>query len=307
MNTVTVNSRSERLTRLGIWREPDLDLNTGTWRTPDPLGYVDGGDVYEYVRCSPTTALDPFGLEATEWSDTVSASFDLNLMVAAASDATPTRPFTMKAEVTVKAVRECDISIVVSLKRPTEDKSKQQFNDAGDGGGYGGMNLIGKKSGFRYENLLMQADRRLAPDKNWGGPHNRFAVHARADAASKWAPEPGTDITWKGYDPTTGAQITPPTKDADLGAKSWVGTLVHHIETEPIVLSVKPGTTGTADIWLYSACLHYFEGKAWGHFTFDWDCKGASVNVKRLRYNADAAVPNDLAKAPKTMVYGPLP
>jgi hypothetical protein len=38
MNTMTVNSRSERLTRLGILREP--------------LGYVEGGDVHEYVKCN---------------------------------------------------------------------------------------------------------------------------------------------------------------------------------------------------------------------------------------------------------------
>jgi hypothetical protein len=284
MNTMT--AKSERLTRLGILQEP--------------LGYVDGGDVYEYVKCSPTTALDPCGLEAAEWSDTVSASFDLNLMVAAAPDAKRTRPFTMKATVAVKAVRECEISIVVSVERPVDKKSKQQFNDAGAGGGYGGMNLVGKDSGFAYENLLMQTDRRSTPVE-WGSKHNRFAVHARADASSKWTPEPGTDTTWKGYDPK-GVQITPP---ADLKAKSWVRTVIHHIETEPIVLTVKRGKTGTADIWLYSACLHYFESKAWGHFTFDWDCTGASVKVKGLRYNANADVPSDLAKAPNTQMYDP--
>ena len=50
MNTMTANSRLERLTRLGILREP--------------LGYVDGGDVYEYVRCSPAILTDPLGLAA---------------------------------------------------------------------------------------------------------------------------------------------------------------------------------------------------------------------------------------------------
>jgi hypothetical protein len=47
MNTMTVTSRSERLARLGILQEP--------------LGYVDGGDVYEYVKCSPVGGVDPLG------------------------------------------------------------------------------------------------------------------------------------------------------------------------------------------------------------------------------------------------------
>ena len=62
MNTMRMNRRSERLTRLGVLREPNLDPNTGAWRTPDPLGYVDGGDVYEYVKCSPVGGVDPMGL-----------------------------------------------------------------------------------------------------------------------------------------------------------------------------------------------------------------------------------------------------
>jgi hypothetical protein len=58
MNTMTANRRSERLTRLGILQAP--------------LGYVDGGDVYEYVRCSPVGGVDPMGLAAwkhTHWWD----------------------------------------------------------------------------------------------------------------------------------------------------------------------------------------------------------------------------------------------
>jgi hypothetical protein len=39
-----------------------MDRNTETWRTSDPVGYVDGGDVYEYVRCSPVGGVDPMGL-----------------------------------------------------------------------------------------------------------------------------------------------------------------------------------------------------------------------------------------------------
>jgi len=35
----------------------------GRWLTRDPLGYVDGMSLYEYVRSSPVDLLDPFGLE----------------------------------------------------------------------------------------------------------------------------------------------------------------------------------------------------------------------------------------------------
>jgi RHS repeat-associated protein/uncharacterized delta-60 repeat protein len=45
----------------------DLDPKTGAWRTPDPLGYVDGGDVYEYVGGNPTRYLDPQG--TVIWGD----------------------------------------------------------------------------------------------------------------------------------------------------------------------------------------------------------------------------------------------
>jgi hypothetical protein len=51
MNTMTADRRAERLTRPGILHEP--------------LGYVDGGDVYEYVKCSPVGGVDPLGLAAT--------------------------------------------------------------------------------------------------------------------------------------------------------------------------------------------------------------------------------------------------
>ncbi len=66
MNTMTASTRSERLARLGILRESDLDPNTGMWRTPDTLGYVDGGDVYEYVRCNPVCGVDPLGLAVAQ-------------------------------------------------------------------------------------------------------------------------------------------------------------------------------------------------------------------------------------------------
>lgn len=47
--TSAIASRKERLSRLGILYEP--------------LGYVDGANVYEYERNSPATGLDPLGTQ----------------------------------------------------------------------------------------------------------------------------------------------------------------------------------------------------------------------------------------------------
>lgn len=51
-NAAAENSRRRRLDRLGL-----LD---------EPLGYVDGLNVYEFVKSSPTNLLDPMGLQAEE-------------------------------------------------------------------------------------------------------------------------------------------------------------------------------------------------------------------------------------------------
>ena len=40
------------------------DYYTGRWLTQDPLGYVDGMNLYEYVKSNPITAKDPAGLSA---------------------------------------------------------------------------------------------------------------------------------------------------------------------------------------------------------------------------------------------------
>jgi hypothetical protein len=45
-------SRTERLLRLGVLQEP--------------LGYVDGANAYEYVRCNPVGGVDPLGLAGTQ-------------------------------------------------------------------------------------------------------------------------------------------------------------------------------------------------------------------------------------------------
>ncbi len=43
----------------------DYDSNLGRWLTPDPMGFVDGPNLYAYVHNSPLTLFDPWGLEAT--------------------------------------------------------------------------------------------------------------------------------------------------------------------------------------------------------------------------------------------------
>jgi len=38
------------------------DLETGTWLSRDPAGFVDGPNLYAYVRCNPWSKFDPLGL-----------------------------------------------------------------------------------------------------------------------------------------------------------------------------------------------------------------------------------------------------
>ncbi len=40
------------------------DPRSGRWLTRDPMGFVDGGNRYEYVRSNPVAATDPAGLQA---------------------------------------------------------------------------------------------------------------------------------------------------------------------------------------------------------------------------------------------------
>jgi RHS repeat-associated protein len=42
----------------------DLSVTLGRWMQEDPLRYVDGMSVYEYVQSSPIDSVDPYGLEA---------------------------------------------------------------------------------------------------------------------------------------------------------------------------------------------------------------------------------------------------
>ncbi|AQT68252.1 Cell wall-associated polypeptide CWBP200 [Anaerohalosphaera lusitana] len=69
----------------------------GRWFQPDPIGYADGMNLYEYVTGNPTTFIDPWGLlkdwESANWDELVShpyaySSKDLsdNYMIQTASD-----------------------------------------------------------------------------------------------------------------------------------------------------------------------------------------------------------------------------
>jgi RHS repeat-associated protein len=42
------------------------DYYTGRWLTHDPLGYVDGMNLYEYVKSNPATGIDPWGLDKAD-------------------------------------------------------------------------------------------------------------------------------------------------------------------------------------------------------------------------------------------------
>src|SRR5438067_554415 len=44
-------------------RHGDVGLMTASWMSQDPMGYVDGMNLYEYVGSRPTVAVDPAGLE----------------------------------------------------------------------------------------------------------------------------------------------------------------------------------------------------------------------------------------------------
>jgi RHS repeat-associated protein len=54
--------RHDAITGLYHVRNRVLDPEQGKWLQRDPAGFVDGGSVYTYGRCSPMIARDPFGL-----------------------------------------------------------------------------------------------------------------------------------------------------------------------------------------------------------------------------------------------------
>ena len=64
------NTKDEDPTGLLNERYRYRDLDTGTFLTRDPAGFVDGPNVYTYVRQNPWTRFDPLGLEwYNDWDD----------------------------------------------------------------------------------------------------------------------------------------------------------------------------------------------------------------------------------------------
>ena len=54
--------RFDPLDGLINFRNRDLNPTTGTWMEQDPAGYVDGGNLYQFVEANPTDFTDPTGL-----------------------------------------------------------------------------------------------------------------------------------------------------------------------------------------------------------------------------------------------------
>lgn len=52
------------------------DLETGTFITADPAGFVDGPNLYAYVRQNPWTLFDPEGLQSAEQIDELKSLWD---------------------------------------------------------------------------------------------------------------------------------------------------------------------------------------------------------------------------------------
>jgi RHS repeat-associated protein len=68
------NSRKNEVTYCGYRFDAETQLHhvrfryyhttTGAWASRDPAGYVDGASLLQYVRSSPSAAIDPTGLSA---------------------------------------------------------------------------------------------------------------------------------------------------------------------------------------------------------------------------------------------------
>jgi RHS repeat-associated protein len=61
--------RLEKFSGLYHFRNRDLSPTLGRWMQQDPMGYVDGMNVYEYVSGAPIGALDPSGLIRMQTND----------------------------------------------------------------------------------------------------------------------------------------------------------------------------------------------------------------------------------------------
>jgi RHS repeat-associated protein len=54
--------RHDSTLKLSHFRNRDLHVELGRWTRQDPLGFVDGSNVYQFVVSSPTHFVDPMGL-----------------------------------------------------------------------------------------------------------------------------------------------------------------------------------------------------------------------------------------------------
>ncbi|MCG3180926.1 MAG: hypothetical protein BIFFINMI_03291 [Phycisphaerae bacterium] len=71
-NTRSTSNYHNEILYCGYRFDPETGLNyvraryyavsLGSWINRDPLGYISGSDLYQYVRSRPTTAIDPLGL-----------------------------------------------------------------------------------------------------------------------------------------------------------------------------------------------------------------------------------------------------
>ena len=56
--------RRDPVTGLINFQNRNYDPTTGTWMTQDPAGYVNGANLYQFVRANPESFLDPRGLDS---------------------------------------------------------------------------------------------------------------------------------------------------------------------------------------------------------------------------------------------------
>lgn len=71
--------RCDEVTHLVAFGLRDYDPNIGQWMTRDPLGYVDGRNLYAYVHANPLRYFDSFGLWGESYFGSLQSSFRLLL------------------------------------------------------------------------------------------------------------------------------------------------------------------------------------------------------------------------------------
>ena len=58
--------RYDATSGLSHFRNRDYSATLGRWVQPDPVGYVDGMSLYEYVKSNPMNGTDPMGLQTAQ-------------------------------------------------------------------------------------------------------------------------------------------------------------------------------------------------------------------------------------------------